>query len=111
MAIYDFAEGVVLVTLPAESRVNDELNGINETVVVKGDRDVVIDFSAVEIVDSAALSNLLILHDLLSQRKRRLILCSVSFPTKCIFMVAGLEKVFEFAEDRQAALEAVQHTG
>jgi hypothetical protein len=29
--------------------------------------------------------------------------------TKCIFVVAGLKDIFEFVDDKSAALAAVQH--
>jgi hypothetical protein len=31
--------------------------------------------------------------------------------TKCIFVVTGLKDIFEFANDKSAALSAVQHAG
>ena len=68
----------------------------------------IVDFSNAEIITSVSLSNLLILRGLLREHGRTLIFCGVSVPTKCIFMVAGLDGVFEFTDDKYAALAAMQ---
>jgi len=108
MGIKNLAEEVILVELPSEgARRSDELKAVNEVVSNKNDSDVVMDFSRVEIMNSWDISNLLILQNLLGEAGHKLVLCSVSTLTKCIFVVAGLNEVFNFAENRAAALEAV----
>jgi anti-anti-sigma factor len=110
MGIENVGEGIILVTLPAEPRITEELKNINEIVSSKNDRDVIIDFSNVEIITSFSISNLMILRTLLREHGHQLVLCNVKVPTKCIFTVAGLDGVFEFAEDKEAALVAAQNT-
>jgi anti-anti-sigma regulatory factor len=110
MGIENIGEDVILVTLPAEPRITDELKHINEIVSKRNDCDVIIDFSNVEIITSFSISNLMILRSLLHEPEHQLIFCKVSVPTKCIFTVAGLDTIFKFAEDKDAALAAVQHT-
>jgi anti-anti-sigma regulatory factor len=111
MGIQDFSEDVLLVNLPLEcSRIGNELKNLNETILAKENCDVVIDFSIVELITSSDISNLLTLRTLLQERGHRLILCSVPTLTKGIFTVAGLDAVFEFADDKDAALAAIQHT-
>lgn len=109
MAIENLSEDIILVELPAESpKAADELKAVNETISKRGDCDIIIDFCRVEIINSANISNLLILRSLLQNSGRQLILCNVAPMTKCIFVVAGLTEVFVFVEDRSAAVEAVQ---
>ncbi len=112
MGIKNLSKDVLLVVLPSKSpKITHELKAVNETVSRnKGDRDVIIDFSRVEIINSANISNLLILHNLLQNSGHRLILCNVATVTKCIFVVAGLNEIFEFADDKPKALATVQHT-
>ncbi|MHC4571665.1 MAG: STAS domain-containing protein [Planctomycetota bacterium] len=111
MGIENLSEGVVVVTLPVESQIIvRELKLVNEMVSNRDDCDVVIDFSNVEVLTSSGISNLMILRELLRESGRQLILCSVSTATMGIFTVAGLEEVFEFADDRPAALKSVQCT-
>jgi len=110
MTIQNFSEDILFVDLPAkEPYIGDQLKDLNETVLDKSDCDVVIDFFRVEILNSSSLGNLMILRNLLQdEHGRKLILCGVSVMTKYIFTVTGLDKVFTFAEDRSAALAALQ---
>ncbi|MBA7710332.1 hypothetical protein ES703_119274 [subsurface metagenome] len=110
MGIENLSKGVV-VTLPVESEVIvRELKNVNEMVSSGDGCDVVIDFSNVKILNSSSISNLMILRELLHERGRRLILCSVSPSIMSVFTVADLDKVFEFVDDKQTALAATQHT-
>ena len=111
MGIKNLSKDVLLVVLPSKGpKIAHELKAVNETVSKKkGNQDVVIDFSRVEIINSSNISNLLILHNLLQNSGHRLILCNVATVTKCIFVVAGLSEVFEFVDDKPMALATVQH--
>jgi len=110
MGIKNLSKDVLLVKLPSKSpKIAHELKAVNEAVSKKkGNRDVVIDFSRVEIINSANISNLLILHNLLQNSGHRLIFCNVATVTKCIFVVAGLNEIFNFVDDRSSALASVQ---
>ena len=110
MGIKKLSEDAVLVELPLkEPQIADELKAVNEFVGDKPDLDAVIDFSKVEIMTSSSIGNLIILRNLLHERGRRLVLCNMASVTKCIFVVAGLKEIFEFVDDKSAALAAVQH--
>ena len=110
MGIENLSKGVV-VTLPVESEVMvRELKNVNQMVSSGDGCDVVIDFSNVKILNSSSISNLMILRELLHERGRQLILCSVSPSIMSVFTVADLDKVFEFVDDKQTALAATQHT-
>ena len=112
MGIKNLSKDVLIAKLSSNSpKIALELKAVNESISKQGNRDVVIDFSGVEIINSSNISNLLILYDLLQNAGRRLIFCNVATVTKCIFVVAGLNEVFEFVDDQSAALEAVQYVG
>jgi len=109
MGIENLSKGIV-VTLPVESEVMvRELKNVNQMVSSGDGCDVVIDFSNVKILNSSSISNLMILRELLHERGRQLILCSVSPSIMSVFTVADLDKVFEFVDDKQTALAATQH--
>ena len=110
MGIRNLSDDVLFVTLPQEPQLQLELAAVNEIVSNRADYDVVIDFSSGEIVTSSSISNLLILHNLLDKKGRRLILCNVGFLTRCVFTVIGLDTFFNFAEDKFAALAVIQHS-
>ena len=111
MGIRNLSEDIILVEVPSDgSRRADDLKNINEIISKKSDRDVIIDFSKAEIINSWNISNLLILRSMLQDAGRQLILCSVSTVTKCIFVVAGLSEMFVFVDDRPAALAEIRKT-
>jgi anti-anti-sigma regulatory factor len=111
MGIENFSENVLVVDLPSEEpQIGNELKHLNETVAIKCDCDVVVDFSGVDIITSLNLSHLLTLRAFLHEQRHRLVLCGVAVLTKGIFTVAGLDAVFEFAPDRNAALVILKHS-
>jgi anti-anti-sigma factor len=107
MGIQDISENVILADVTAEPGLNEELKNVTEVVRERGDCDVVIDFSKVDIVTSSSLSKLLKLRKLLLDCNRRLVLCCVAKATKAIFSVTALDDVFEMVNDQFAALASL----
>ena len=111
MGIRNLSENIIVAELPTDgSERADELKNLNEIISDKCQCDVIVDFSKVEIINSWNISNLLILRSMLEDAGRKIILCNISTITKCIFVVAGLSEIFVFADDRSAALDAIQQT-
>jgi anti-anti-sigma factor len=104
MGIQEWYENSILVDLSEEPEMGNELITVTKMVRDRGDCDVVIDFSDVDIVTSSSLSKLLKLRKMLSDSGHKLVLCSVSSATKGIFMITGLDGNFEFADDRSVVL-------
>ncbi len=97
MGIENWTEVIVLVDLPPEPQIGDELKTATEVVRDRGDCDVILDFSRVDIVTSSSLSKLLRLRKLLDDYGHRLVFCSVSPATKGILTVTGLDGIFDLA--------------
>ena len=109
MGIQNFSKNVLFVDLPSNVlQIENELKNLNETVSTRSDCDVVIDFFRVEIITSSSISNLMILRKLLQEHGRQLILCNVAVMTKYIFTVSGLDKIFDFVDDRLTAIAATE---
>jgi anti-anti-sigma factor len=108
MGIQNWSDDIVLVDLPQEPAIADELTAVVETVRDRGDCDVVVDFADVDIVTSSSLSKLLKLRKLLGDCGHRLIFCSVAPATKGIFTVTGLDGIFEVVDDKFVALASLQ---
>ena len=108
MGIQDWSEDIILVDLTPEPEMADELKSVTGMVRDRGNCDVVIDFSAVDIVTSSSLSKLLKLRKLLGDCGHRLVFCSVAAATRGIFTVTGLEGIFELADDKFIALAGLQ---
>jgi anti-anti-sigma factor len=110
MGIQNLPEDVIVVELPSDNqKIAEELKAINETISKKRHRNIIIDFARVEIITSSNISNLLILRNLLENTGYQLILCNVAPMTKCIFVVAGLNETFVFADDNSSALETIKN--
>jgi len=111
MGIQNWSEDILLVDLPQEPEMGDELKTVTEMVRDRGDCEVVIDFSNVDIITSSSISKLLKLRKLLADCGHRLVFCSVAAATKGIFTVTGLDGIFEFADDKFVALAGLQMVG
>jgi len=104
MGIENWSADTILVHLSREPKMADELSAVTEIVRQRGDSNVVIDFSCVDILTTPDISKLLTLRKLLIECGHQLVLCSVSEAVKGIFTVTSLDRVFEFADDKFAAL-------
>jgi anti-anti-sigma regulatory factor len=105
MGIQISPEGFIVVSLPQQPHLGHELERINEIAYDGCDSDVIIDFSAVQMLTSASICNLLLLKDFLSAFSRKVLLCNVPLPVKCLFIRLGVDTLFEFADDRSTALQ------
>lgn len=108
MGIQNWSDDIVLVDLPAEPQIGDELKDVIEIVRDRGDCDVVLDFSSIDIIISSSLSKLLKLRKLLADCGHRLVFCNTAAATRGIFTITGLDEVFDFADDKFAALAGLQ---
>ncbi len=108
MGIQNWSEDILLVDLPSEPEMGEELKTVIGAVRDRGNCDVVVDFSNVDIITSSSLSKLLKLRKLLGDCGHRLVFCSVAAATKGVFTVTGLDGVFEFAADKFVALAGLQ---
>ncbi len=87
----------------------DELGSVTKTVSEGTDCDVVVDFSGVDIITTPAIARLITLRKLLVDCGRRLVLHSAAQQIRGVFATTGLDQIFEFADDKDAALARVQH--
>jgi anti-anti-sigma factor len=108
MGIYRWSQDMILVDLPQELEKQNELQTVIAVVRERGDCDVVIDFSHVDVVGGACLAGLLEVRRLLKACGHKLTLCSVAPATRGVFSIARLDDLFEFAEGRFAALASLQ---
>ncbi len=104
MSIESCTEDMVVVKLPPEPEMRTELDSAMEMAGCEGNYDMLIDFSAADIVTSSSLSRLLKLRKLLVDRGRRLVLFGLAPSTRGVFTVTRLDSVFEFADDKAAVL-------
>ncbi|MFA5423546.1 MAG: STAS domain-containing protein [Phycisphaerae bacterium] len=103
--IHELSDECLYVGLTDHQAFAKEFQQVNEAVEKNPKRHVIMDFSNVQMLTSSNLSNLLILHNLLGENGYMLIICNVSFQIKCEFTACGLRDIFNFADDKHAAME------
>jgi anti-anti-sigma factor len=104
MGIQEWSENILLVDLPQEPEMNEELKLLISQLDAEKKYHVAIDFSEVDIVTSSSIASLLKLRKLLVDESRRLVIFSICPTTKGILTVTGLKDHFEFADDKFVAL-------
>ena len=108
MSIENWSENIVVVELQEDPAFADDLNSVIEQTAERNDVDVVLDFAAVNYVNSSNIAKLLKLRKRLINNKRRLVLCGIDTNVWGLFLVTGLDKVFEFADSVATGLACVQ---
>ncbi|MHC4640316.1 MAG: STAS domain-containing protein [Planctomycetota bacterium] len=101
---------VLYTPVSQEPGLQHELKTINQIVGDRDDCNVIISLADIEILTSSTISQLLELHNSLSEHGRMLILCKVGLPIKGIFRIEGLSSVFNLAADMWDAQEVIQKT-
>lgn len=107
MGIQYLAEEALLVTLPGEPHLGNELEIAMRMTSADAQRHVIVDFSLVKIMPSGTLSELMILERQLEDHDRQLILCAVPRTIRQVFTRVGLGGLFRFADDQFAAMQSL----
>ena len=107
MGIQNWSDEITVVELSDDPQFTDDLSGLMETLA-SAPRDVVLNFAAVGFVNSSNLSLLLRLRKAVLSSRRRIVICDVNSQVWGIFVVTGLEKIFEFTGDIATALATLQ---
>ncbi len=109
MSIKDWSENIILAELQDDPLFSDDLNSIQELVEKGRDCHVVLDFKGVNFLNSSNIAKLLKLRKLMHTKgKARLRLCGINTGAWGVFLVTGLDKIFEFCDDSASALASVQ---
>jgi anti-anti-sigma factor len=111
MGIQHWADNIIIVDLPEEPEMAEELETLAEMLSDRDHCNVVIDFASVGVITSSSLSKLLKLRRMLLDGERRLIFCSVPPTTSGVFKVTGLDQAFELADDKFTALATLEMIG
>ena len=108
VGIENWSENVILVNLAPEPQMSEELRTVTEILLDRGDSDVVIDFAGVDIITSSNIAKLLKIRKVLKDCEHRLVLCGLNAQTKSIFLVTGLDNLFDFVDNKVIALASLQ---
>ena len=110
MAIQKWSESITVVELGEDPQFSDELNSLTDSLE-QAPSDVVLNMAAVGFINSSNVAKLLRLRKAILNTGRRLILCDANSQVWGVFLVTGLEKIFEFTNDVATALATLQLAG
>lgn len=111
MAVHNLSQNVVLVELHREPHLSDDVKTATDIARDRGDCDLILDFSDVDIITSSSFAQLLRMRQMMLDCGHRLILCGVNSFTRSAFKVTGLEGIFELVDDKAAASAELQVAG
>lgn len=108
MSVKEWSDNIYLGELQDDPLFSDDLNALQEAVERTPGTHVVLDFSGVNFLNSSNIAKLLKLRKIMTSSKGRLRLCGINTSAWGVFLVTGLDKIFEFCDDVPSGLASVQ---
>ena len=108
VSVEDWSDNILVAELQNDPNFTDDLTAVLDQLDVRDDVDVVLNFAAVTYLNSSNIAKLLKLRKKLINHKRQLVLCGINTNVWGLFLVTGLDKVFEFADSVSTGLASVQ---
>lgn len=111
MGLQDWSERIIVVELSDDPQFTDDLNALLDLVEKRNGADVLLNFAGVNFLNSSNIAKLLKLRKQLhSVTPGKLRLCGISNSVWGVFLVTGLDKLFEFSDDVASGLAMLQLT-
>jgi len=108
VSIDNWSDSILVAELQDDPTFTDDLNALLDQLETHPDVDVVLNLGGVHYLNSSNIAKLLKVRKRVLSNRRRLLLCEISNNVWGLFLVTGLDKVFEFAESVAMALASVQ---
>ena len=107
MSTQEWSDNIIVVDLQNDPELSDELNGLAERLE-KDPKSIVLNFSNVKFLNSSNISRLLKLRKVVIDNKKRLCLSGIAIQVWGVFLLTGLDSIFDVAEDTATALASLQ---
>lgn len=109
MAVEQWSETVLLGELGDDPQYTDDLSAIIEQCTGNTQLDVLLSFANVHYLNSSNIAKLLKLRKLVTiTNERKLKLCSINRQVWGVFLVTGLDHIFDVVEDVPSGLASLQ---
>lgn len=109
MPVNEWSESIVIAELTDEPAFSEDMESLLRSLDQAEDvPDVIVNMKGVRHVNSSNLSQLLKLRKRLIQGDGRLRLCSIHDKVWSVFLMTGLDSVFDFTEDVSTSLASLQ---
>jgi len=107
MGIQNWSDEITVVELNDDPQFTDDLTSLMDALEGKP-TDVVLNFAAVSFMNSSNVAKILRLRKIILSAERRLMLCDINTQVWGVFLVTGLDKVFDVTNDISTALATLQ---
>ncbi len=109
MPIQNWSDNVLLVELADDPQFTDDLVALLDAVQNGSRMDVVLNFQNVGYLNSSNIAKILKLRKLVViNNHRKLRLCAISTHVWGVFLITGLDKIFEVYDDIASGLASLQ---
>jgi len=108
MSIQQWSDTIAVAEPENDPVFTDDMTSLMDMLREDESLDVVLNFAGVSYLNSSNIAKLLRLRKLLISRDRKLVLCGVNAHVWGLFLVTGLDKVFNFCDDVSMGLTSVQ---
>ncbi|MFO0840528.1 MAG: STAS domain-containing protein [Phycisphaerae bacterium] len=109
MSVEQWSESVVLADLADDPQFSEDMSAVIEQCTGNTNLDVVANFANINYLNSSNIARLLKLRKLVTiTNQHRLILCGINRHVWGVFLVTGLDRIFEFVSDVSTGLAAMQ---
>jgi anti-anti-sigma regulatory factor len=109
MSVEHWSDSVILAELSDDPQFTDDLSAIVELCSRDARQDVLLSFAGVNYLNSSNIAQLLKLRKLVTTtNQRRLKFAGVTNQVWGVFLVTGLDRIFDFVEDVPSGLASLQ---
>jgi anti-anti-sigma factor len=109
MPIEQWSDNVLLAELADDPQFTDDLTAAIEQCTKQPGTDVLLNFAGVNYLNSSNIAKLLKLRKLVViGNQRRFKMCGINTHVWGVFLVTGLDKIFDFVDDVPSGLAALQ---
>lgn len=109
MPVEQWSESIILGELIDDPQFTDDITQVIEQCTNSPRQDVLLNFAEVEHLNSSNLAKLLKLRKLVAiTNQRKLKLCNINAHVWGVFLVTGLDRIFDVAEDVPTGLAGLQ---
>lgn len=109
MSVQQWSENVIVAELGDDPQFTDDIAAIIEQCTKDPRQDVLLNLSGVTYLNSSNIAHLLKVRKLVTMtNQRKLKLAGVSTQVWGVFLVTGLDRIFDFVDDVPSGLAALQ---
>ncbi len=108
MTIDNWSDTIIVVELHDDPAFSDDMSQLLEHVEDYKNKGVVLSFTGVNFLNSSNIAKLLKFRKAVLSKGGSVLLCGMSTDVWGLFLVTGLDKVFQFESDVATAIASVQ---